>query len=414
MKNKVKLSSSFESTLFYFLKTRYYPHTRFHQAAYKKWNSKDLKFFSSRVSELHRIFTHDRQDRPKNYFNRKDLRSGYFLYFLPVNALKTMSLLNNISHDFWRKRTERPIRILDVGMGPGSGIFGVLFYFQKLLEQQIIKKCTLEFCGLDQNKMVLNESSRLFELYQEGQKDSALSFSLTTRLCDISYKHLSPSLFSGSFDLVLFSNVLSEIGDIPRRLRALKYFSHHFLKEDGLILIIEPALQRETRQLMELHDSLIEETSLKVLSPCLHQFSCPMLLHNRRDWCHTYLEWEPTPLLAAIDRMVGIRKDYLKCSYLVLAQRDLEEFSFFHKRDFWRVVSSLLPSKGKSECLFCGSKSLPHLLRVTRFDRDISPSNKVWDQLSRGDVVQYSGREKLLKDEKMIKVSPSLTLLRGV
>jgi hypothetical protein len=148
--------------------------------------------------------------------------------------------------------------------------------------------------------------------------------------------------------------------------------------------VMEPALQETTRDLMQVRDDLLARGSGVVLAPCLHQEACPMLAANKRDWCHTYLEWERPAWIEKIDRLAGIRKDYLKCSYLILGKGEILGSS----HDTWRVVSGHLNSRGKSELLLCGPGGLPGLFRTTRLDRDRSEANRVFDEVQRGDLIQ--------------------------
>ena len=53
----------------------------------------DYRFFCTGVQDLNIAFTQERHSLPHNYLNKKELRSGYILYFLPVNALKVAALL---------------------------------------------------------------------------------------------------------------------------------------------------------------------------------------------------------------------------------------------------------------------------------------------------------------------------------
>src|SRR5207245_212490 len=68
------------------------------------------------VRTLSRLFTKQRDALGANYFADPALRRSYLLYFLPVNAAKVASLLREMP-----ALPARPLRILDVGSGPGVG-----------------------------------------------------------------------------------------------------------------------------------------------------------------------------------------------------------------------------------------------------------------------------------------------------
>src|SRR5437867_8659178 len=73
------------------------------------------------VRTLSRLFTKQRDALGANYFADPALRRSYLLYFLPVNAAKVASLLREMPAS-----PARPLRILDVGSGPGEGALAVL------------------------------------------------------------------------------------------------------------------------------------------------------------------------------------------------------------------------------------------------------------------------------------------------
>ena len=58
------------------------------------------------------------------------------------------------------------------------------------------------------------------------------------------------------------------------------------------------------------------------MRPASGRNPCPALL-NPKDWCHEDIPWEAPPLIRALDKLTGLRKDALKFSYLVL-RRDEE------------------------------------------------------------------------------------------
>src|SRR5919106_3914676 len=73
------------------------------------------------VCTLSRLFTRERDALGSDYFADPALRRAYLLYFLPVNLAKVASLLREMP-----PLPARPLRILDVGSGPGVGTLAVL------------------------------------------------------------------------------------------------------------------------------------------------------------------------------------------------------------------------------------------------------------------------------------------------
>lgn len=375
-----------ERLLQQYVKRTFYPGTRKETFAREvEFTEGDYRFFATGIRRLNEFFTKERPSLPKNYFNQKDLRSGYILYFLPVNALKVASLLSQSDLSL------RPeITILDVGSGPGTGLLGTLLYLERLFApRKGAVRIQLRWILVDQNRAVLDDASRLHEdvlaswreIHPEWEVDSKVQ----TVPVDLMRGGLPKALQDVGADLILCLNLLSELPE-GKRIFLLERLLKKSLRPGGRVLVMEPALQKTTRDLMQVRDDLLARGSATVLAPCLHQEACPMLAANRRDWCHTYLEWGRPAWIEKMDRLAGIRKDYLKCSYLILGKEEISKCS----NDLWRVVSGHLNSRGKSELLLCGPGGLPNLLRVMRLDRDRSAANRVFDEVQRGDLVQMS------------------------
>jgi len=108
-----------------------------------------------------------------------------------------------------------------------------------------------------------------------------------------------------------------------------------------------------------------------------------------------------------IDRRIGLRKDALKFSYLVL-RKDGRSLADVCGPDAFRVVSEPLVSKGKRELYLCGREGRR---RAMRLDKDAAPGNRPFDQLLRGDVVRCEGmavEERLFRITKGTQVLPLL------
>ena len=252
----------------------------------------------------------------------------------------------------------------------------------------------MEITLLDQNRSILNDGRNLIE-----------SSAHAGLILPPQAIHLRPGrllqplpklLPRRRYDLILIANTLNEMTPSERRARLITQLMERYLSEDGRLIIIEPALRQPTRELMELHDVLLETDDIFVHAPCLHQAACPMLAASGRDWCHMYWDWERPAMIAAFDRLVGIRKDYLKASYLVLARQAAPV-----RRQDWRVVSGPLNSKGKTERLLCGEASLPDLRRLVRLDRDRSLQNAAFDRAQRGDVMRVKAKERVGKNDRV-------------
>ncbi len=414
-----------------YLKETFYPGTRKEGFSGRgEFTEGDYRFFAKGVGELSRAFTQERALLPRNYLNRKELRSGYLFYFLPVNALKVASLLPKLPV----REDERglSLTVLDVGCGPGTGMLGTMRVLSTLLKGKTVnvgrfpsgengeiatqqmggcrgesgisprQRIQLRWILIDQNRQVLGDARALHEALVARLRTDHPGWEIESILRAESLEVPSSPFrrFVGAIDadLILALNLLGEI-PAPRRFSLVEGLLHS-LRSSGRLLLMEPALQGTTRDLMALHDEIVSREAGYVEAPCLHQAACPMRADNRRDWCHTYISWERPAWIEKIDRLVGIRKDYLKCSYLVL-RKDRPPSP---PPETWRVVSGPLNSKGKSERLLCGEASLPHLLRVMRLDRDHSAANGDFDRLERGDVVSMPQTTRLGRETRVRRI----------
>lgn len=376
------LPKNSESFLKSFVKQTYCQKIKKISSSSRGFTEKDYRLFSKGIAKLNRFFTAERSDRPKNYFNQKELRSAYLLYFLPINALKIAGLLKEISQTFFKRK----LNILDLGSGPATGAIGALWHGAQ------IDSITL----VDQNRHILRDGASLIDRLRDGWREEVLlagptcpdktlpkrqdpSKLVQSIVSDITDRSLIQKLPKKKFNLIIVSNVLNEISNPKQRFHLIRSLFQKTLAPDGFILIVEPALRQQTRELMQLHDELIKQKIGYIHAPCLHQEFCPMLATNRRDWCHTYLEWERPEWIERFDRLVGIRKDYLKASYLIVG--NTERGAGGGK---YRVVSGPLNSKGKMERLLCGQGKLK---RVVCLDRDQSKQSKILRKAKRGDII---------------------------
>ena len=358
----------FASVLLKYIKQTYLPE-RFRKSGSEDFTEKDVHFFAMGAAELSDAFTSGRRELPKNYFNRKEARSAYLLYFTLTNFAKILKCLHECARVSAFNSSD--LDILDVGCGPGTAALACSSFFANR---------PLSITGVDQNREILKDASALFSMIG-GPHHSFLTINEEIRPASIGQR-----LKGKRFDIIIAANVLNEVGGVKEQLRLCQTMLDDYLKDNGVVIVVDPALQKTTRALMEVRDLL----NAQILAPCLHQDPCPMRAQNRRDWCHFYLEWKCPEIIRKVDRLLEIRHDYLKMAYLILKKSTppsspLQKGS---KIDLWRVVSSPLRSKGKCEFVLCGDGRLK---RICRLDRDRSDKNRVFDYVKRGDLIQISG-----------------------
>jgi len=339
-----------------------------------------LKALAADILRLSKLLTRDRSELPAAYLNDAALRKAYQTYFLPPNRAKIQLALTELSlHPRKVLRKDR-LRILDLGSGPGTAVLGAMDFFS-----QQDPRPFLEFTAQDQVAENLKEAARIFSNVQQGYSTLTTVHSTIDKV---------EGKLKGRYDIIMLSNLLNELyahdaAKLSRRTELLAHLLRTFLAPDGSCILVEPALQGTSRDLLLVRDALHEQ-GFTVYAPCLRQGSCPALL-NPKDWCHEDIPWEAPPLISALDKLTGLRKDALKFSYLVL-RMDGIPLSEVYGAEAFRMVSEPLVSKGKVEYYVCGAAGRK---LITRLDKDASPQNQAYSGLQRGDIVVFEG----LRDE---------------
>ena len=335
------------------------------------------------VCALSRLFTRERDALGSDYYVDPALRRAYFLYFLPVNLAKVASLLREMP-----ELPQRPLRILDVGSGPGVGALAVLGH---LTQHGVAAHEGSEVIAVDRSRRALQEAEALWEQVSVTRRGGP-SVRFHTVTLDLERPGARVPWKAGAFDLVILANSLNELfrsatEPITRRVTFLESLLDA-LSSDGTCMIIEPALRETTRDLHHVRDRLTAARRATVYSPCLHERSCPALAHPD-DWCHEERPWSPPPMLQAIDREVGFIKDALKFSYLMLRKDGLTVAE--RGPDVYRVVSEVMVMKGDRRAWLCNETGRP---LVGRLDRARSEATAAFDRWHRGAIVRVEHIER--------------------
>lgn len=380
------LPKNLEQNLLQYVKETYLP-KRFgkkYQAHQKSFNAKDLNFFLPAIADLSMQFTSERGKRAQNYFNLKEYRSAYLLYFFLTNFAKITHCLQQM-YDMGELPSEGKFSVLDLGAGPGTASIACAIFFS-----QHLPKVKLDIVAFEQNKGIAQDASALF-LQLAEKKHSFKIFSeraLPTQIDRL--------LKRKPFQLIIAANMLNEFSSVQQQHELTRFLCEKYLAENASLLLLDPALQKSTRELMQLRDLLLnvsedsrpQSANLKVLAPCLHQGPCPMLKWSKRDWCHFYVEWECPKLIRDIDHAIGNKHDYLKMAYMILKKQKREDVDIARGNISWRVVSSPMNSKGKAELLLCGENE--RLQRITHFDKDLAHRKvRHFNTAKRGDIISW-------------------------
>lgn len=181
---------------------------------------KHLLPHAAKIKELSLFYNSKQRDSFKT-FPEKDAEA-YALYFLPVNYIKVRELINRSGISFG----ENPVEILDYGCGPGTA------------------------------SLALNASFNNCRI--SAMDNSAGMLSVAAKLCSdtkITFYRSDKDLFNRKYNLIAACNVLNELKTDEKEKLLTKFYNS--LAPEGVIFIIEPALQGITRELMAIRDLML-------------------------------------------------------------------------------------------------------------------------------------------------------------
>jgi ribosomal protein RSM22 (predicted rRNA methylase) len=348
------------------------------------------------VSELSRLFTKNQAKRQRSYLDEAALRAGYLAYFLPVNLAKVQALLDELPPDQLCRPAEQPLKVLDIGSGPGTAALAVLDW----MRQQPVQR-DIEIVAVDEALPALQDLERFWQAYTGSSPGCAATLTcLHANLMRVGSLDLCKQ--EGPFELIVMANALSEFWPDTRdpvgsRVTFVSGLLD-LLVPHGAFIIIEPALRGTSRSLHEVRDRLLAQGVCTVYSPCLHDDPCPALI-KEDDWCHEERPWTPPAIVSAIDREVGFIKDALKFSYVILRKDGRTIVP--RAADRYRVVSELREMKGEKRAWLCNETGRPE---IGRQDRLRSEENAAVDGWHRGAIVRISEIVRKTKDGRQSTV----------
>ena len=314
----------------------------------RPFTTEDVQFFFKGIAELSDRFTDERTEKAlSDYFQHPRFRSGYLLYFLPLQAAKFLGLYSVHSEAIesaWKAAKKSGVfRFLDLGAGPGTASFAFLIHLQGRLSRMSVEERDvlppIEFHWWDLQNGIMEEGEALLHEFA-AQFPSLRGRMKVVRRVE-SWWEAARNAPEGS--LAVFGNLLNEshrpshrtahrarasdLGEevAPVSLAPAAEAISKILKKlspgGGGALFVEPADRRSSQRLSQLRDDLLsisdesEKPGLPIWGPCLHAGRCPMAVG--RDWCHFSMPVEiPGKWFKAFSRKLGSERQWLKFSYL--------------------------------------------------------------------------------------------------
>lgn len=272
------------------------------------------------VLQLSDYFT--QQNGAATPWNEKWCQIAYLVYYAPLNALRLESVLEECLNLGFLSPSER---VLDFGSGLGSFSWAW---------QNHLATSAQDFEFHIHEYEPHSEARRLAALIQQSRDQEARTMSSDSKPSRID---VADSLPRQPPSLAVLSYSLVESGQVPSEL----------LKAQKLI-IMEPSTRLQGRRLMELRTKLIKQGYF-IWAPCVHQDSCPLLLHSEKDWCHDRIAFEQPSWFQALESHLPVKNQTLTLSYLC-ASREPPPQSLSREA---RITGDLLIEKGKRRQLIC-------------------------------------------------------------
>lgn len=293
--------------------------------------------------------------------NPENLKLAYFLYFMPCNLFRVASVWAELSRLGFRWAAGETLRAVEFGAGPASGACGIAAG-EKHAPTGMPRSGS--WALIEQDRAVLELGSRWAESYFGSQDVGEWAIRPFHRKLSLAHELLPRN--APRFNLWLMSFFLNEASESPGEIAKLllSQWERH-LEEEGLVILVEPALKLQSRKLLEIRRALLREMEKKetrdfqILLPCLGHQACGALA-AAEDWCHEDVMWWRPPYLRLLDKMAGLDRKSLPFSYLVVARskRSLEELlpalSRSTAADRLRLVSPAHAEGKDHEFYVCG------------------------------------------------------------
>lgn len=314
--------------------------------------------------KLQRGLTGDKHLAGAGYMQDNAMLGAYLLYYWPVSFLQILTICNDAGErleELYKKLSEekRPLRILDLGCGPGAAACSVLSFLSSFAGDG---KISAEVSLYDSGEKALKLAQKLVE-NQPHKKEIKVSASV----CNLENGDFFNSIEGQKFDIVVMSHSLNELwktagNKVQRRIGFLEKLMS-YLADCGLLIINEPSVLDTSRALLEVRDGLVKD-GLHIAAPCCSEGMCPALTAGPNHTCHCENMWKPVEPVAGIARMAKLDRESVKMTCFVFEKegrvvRNLEdEGSKSAASISGRIVSDgMLNKSGRIRFLLCDGKS---------------------------------------------------------
>ena len=329
-----------------------------------------VKRIAKGLEQLHLGLTKERsQFAGRPYLADPIMRLAYSTYVVCAQAPKLSPVL-----DRWARYTPRgkglesgqSLKILELGCGPGTGVAGMWSWAAP-------RGIAWRHYATDAVSQALDATETLARAL--GVKG------LSTRRVDLKAP-LGPQLDGiPPVDITLMMNVVNEL---PTQVfPALADSLAETLGPKGALVVIDPAAFAPSRRALAFRDAL-SAAGWVIRAPCPQTGPCPALA-TETEWCHENWNLERPPFMAAVDALVGTRRETLKATWFIADKQPLDASP---SPGLGRVVSERFEERGRTRARICTASGLMNL-ELQRRDR--SPQNRAFADLGRFSLINFTG-----------------------
>lgn len=273
-------------------------------------------------------FTKERSSLQKSLLATKQYAISYAIAFhLPnvARMLQTYARMTkqwNFSELFKFEKT----RVVDFGAGTGA---------MSIATSQILANA-----GVKNAQYVLYDSSKAaLELAKDMLSQLVDEGSVRTQKSTIESLRYTPKANPDGLEIYLMGYLWNELyKNAPARRKLMGILKKAVSeKTNSLIFAFEPALEDQARDAMSLREFMVSH-GYKVLYPCPHSQSCPML-ERPADRCYSELMWPKPPEQKFVDSLLGVERNILASSVYVFATPEaFDKISPLSKKESGKVV----------------------------------------------------------------------------
>lgn len=310
------------------------------------------------IERLSDLFTTGRAPGFDRYADSPRMLLAYALFFLPQTFARVAMILDECRGTGWAPTTGRALRVLDLGAGLGAAGFAAVDALRQ----------PADLLAVDQSTESLALLREAFAAVQPALWPQA---TLDTRAANLLHAFRDND---DAWDLVLCGFALNEAADAENDGTAVEWLRLAIgrLAPGGLLVLCEPASDATSSRLERLRDVVAAEGRARILAPCPHHRSCP-LLREGKVYCHEVRRWAPPSSLAYLNQRLARSVQFLKFSFLALAREPAPAQEGDASRA--RLVAPVTEQNGKLVTRGCAADGEVHTYEVltrhlTRDERD--------------------------------------------